>query len=452
MEITQSPPAAATKVESPRLLKIGTFHLGSALSDILISGIWNRILIADMGLSAALVALLSALRYLIAPLTVWSGHRSDTKTFLGKRRLPYIYLGRLLTWLSLPLLPLSIMQFAKPDGAAIGWALSPFIFLLYGIGTLISGSPFLALVRESVPETRQSLAVIVVQTFLLAGFALAPILYSLLMPDYTLEAFWRVVWVGMGGAGFLWFVSVWGEERTRRASASPATDERPFPLGALMRQAWGQQNTRLFFGVLALGSIALFAQDAVLEPFGAELFGLSIGETTRFNSYYGTGLLLAMVVGGLTTRRWLPQQYTRITLIGLVAVAASLLALIGTAMVGEARWLIPVLFLFGVASGIYTFGGISLMMAMTDEHYAGAYLGIWSMAQFVFRGVGIALGGFLLTVGKSWWAMPRLGYTMVFALEAGAALAAALLLWRVSRIGYLFTPSERPSRGTMMVE
>ena len=441
--MSQSDNESSPRFSTPRVLKLGSFHLGSAMSDILVSGIWNRILIADLGLTAALVGLLSALRYLIAPLTIWIGHRSDTQTFLGRRRVSYIYLGRLVTWLSLPLLPVVILELSRDGSSLMGWGLALGIFLLYGIGTLISGSPFLALVRDSVPPDRQSTAIIIVQTFLLAGFALAPILYSVLMPEYTLDAFWRVVIVGMVGAALAWTLSVWGEERQRPRSPQAASppDE---PFLPLLKRATRQPNTRLFFGVLALGSIALFAQDAVLEPFGADIFGLSIGETTRFNSYYGTGLLLAMVAGGVATRRWVPHQYTGITIVGLIATAATLLLLAAAGALHQERWLIPALFLFGVASGTYTFGGVSLMMAMTDDRHAGAYLGLWSMAQFVFRGVGVALGGLVLTVGKEWLDLPVAGYGAVFVLEALAALGAALLLWRVSRLGYLFTPESAP--------
>src|SRR5689334_22292282 len=90
-----------------RTLKIGTFHIGSSFTDILGSAVWNRILISELGVPSTPVALLSALRYLLAPLSIWAGYRSDTRPIFGMRRLPYIWLGRAFMLVSLPLLPVA---------------------------------------------------------------------------------------------------------------------------------------------------------------------------------------------------------------------------------------------------------------------------------------------------------------------------------------------------------
>ena len=74
-----------------RSLKLGTFHIGSSLTDLLTSAVWNRILIVDLGVAAWPVALLTALRYLLAPLTLWAGHQSDSRPLFGSRRVAYIW-------------------------------------------------------------------------------------------------------------------------------------------------------------------------------------------------------------------------------------------------------------------------------------------------------------------------------------------------------------------------
>ncbi|MGB0389070.1 MAG: BCD family MFS transporter [Ardenticatenaceae bacterium] len=444
-----------------RTLKLGSFHIGSAFTDILVSGVWNRILISNLGVSATPVAFLAALRYFIAPLTIWIGHRSDTTALLGYRRLSYIYLGRLLTWLSLPLLPLVIFELATDQSSLVGWGLALVIFLLYGLGTLISGAPFLALVRESAPPAKQGLAIVMVQTVLLFGFAVVPISYAILMKEYTPAGFWRLVGLAMLGAALTWLFSVWGEERRnidtpRSKSAAKAqippteglTKEHtsvasPDFMG-MMRTILAQPNTRTFFFLLSFGAIALFAQDAILEPFGGDLFGLDVGTTTRFNAYYGTGVLLAMIIGSILTRRWLPQQYTGVTAVGLLGIIVSLGMLVVAALAHIEALLVPTLFAFGITSGIYTVGGLNLMIAMTDEEQAGTYLGLWTMAQLVFRGVGISLGGLVLDVGSALTGWQAFGYAAVFAIEMLAALIALILLIRLKRLGYLYTPHATP--------
>lgn len=426
-----------------RTLKLGSFHIGSAFADILVTGVWNRILITDLAISATPVAFLAALRYLIAPLAIWIGHRSDTQTLFGTRRLAYIYLGRLLLWLSLPLLPLVVLELARDRSSPFGWGLALVIFLLYGLGTLISGSPFLALVRESAPPAKQGQAVVIVQTVLLSGFAVVPIVYAIAMPDYTPAAFWRLVGIALVGCAVTWLFSIWGEERAA-PSAERAPTEPPIPFREMVRAMLARANARDFFWVLSAGSIALFAQDAILEPFGGDLFGLSVGETTRFNAYYGVGVLLAMIVGSALTRHWLPQRFTGVTAVGLVFAAASLGLLAAAALGRNVALVTPALFLFGIGSGIYTVGGLSLMIAMTDDRHAGAYLGLWSMAQLVFRGVGIALGGFILDTVRNLSGSPEWGYAVVFLMEIVAAAVALAFLARVARIGYLHTPRLLP--------
>ncbi len=78
-----------------RNLKIGLFHLGSSLADVLGSGVWNRIMIEELGKAATPVGFLLALRYFMTPLAAWAGERSDYTYLWGYRRLPGVFSGRL---------------------------------------------------------------------------------------------------------------------------------------------------------------------------------------------------------------------------------------------------------------------------------------------------------------------------------------------------------------------
>ena len=87
-----------------RAARLGSFQIGSAMGDILVTSIWNRVMIANFGIPAAPVSFLIAMRYLVAPISLWAGFLSDTKPFLGYRRTSYIWLGRILMIISLPFL------------------------------------------------------------------------------------------------------------------------------------------------------------------------------------------------------------------------------------------------------------------------------------------------------------------------------------------------------------
>ncbi|HMQ31008.1 MAG TPA: BCD family MFS transporter [Chloroflexaceae bacterium] len=419
----------------PRTMKIGTFHIGSSFVDLLTSGVLNRVLISDLGLAATPVAFLSALRYLLAPLSIWAGYRSDTRPIFGFHRLPYIWAGRLPMVLSLPLLPVVTALLAGDPASPLGWGLAALAFLVYGVGTLISGSTYLALVRDSAPPAKRGQALSIVQIFLVVSFPVAGLVYGRLMPVYDQAAFWRMTLAGMAVAAFFFVASLFGEERRgqRVVADSPAEQ---IPFAALLREMWSDRRTRLFFLFLALGATSAFAQDAVLEPFGGQVFGLDAGATTRFNAYWGAGVVVSLLGTVFFTRGRQAHEQTGTTVVGLLLTGLPL-ALLGVVSLAEAEaLLVPVLFLFGLGFGIYTVGAVSLLMAMTADHRAGAYLGLWTVAQLLFRGVGVFLGGFVRDVAYLASGSFPVAYASVFLLEAVGLAVCAVLIVRVDVPGF----------------
>ena len=426
-----SPSTAEPPFRVARALKLGSFHIGSSLSDLLTSAVWNRVLIADLGVAAWPVALLSALRYLLTPLVLWAGHRSDTRPILGSYRVAYIWLGRLLMLLSLPLLPPSLVLLGADAASPLGWGMALASFLLYGVGTLISGAPFLALVHDSAPYARRGQAVGIVQIMLVVSFAFIPIVYARLMPTYTAEDFARLVWIGMAGAALFWVWSVWGEERPRDAATDQMVKPPALSLRATLSTLWADVSARRYAIFLATSAFFAFMQDAMLEPFGGDVFGLAAGETTRFNAYWGTGVLLAMLATLALTRRRRPDQQVATTAWGLIGLGLALLALGVASWLRLERLLVPVLFLFGIGFGVFTVGGVSLLMAVNVEGQAGSYLALWSAIQLVARGAGIAMGGIVRDVGMALSGEAHLAYALLFAIEALGVLASVWLLARV---------------------
>jgi len=425
-------------------MKIGTFHIGSSFVDLLTSGVLNRVLISDVGLAATPVALLSALRYLLAPLSIWAGYRSDTTPIFGMRRLPYIWLGRLPMVLSLPLLPLATVILAADQRSVLGWLLVTVAFLIYGVGTLLSGSTFLALVRDSAPPARRGQALSIVQIFLVVSFPVAGVVYGLLMPVYDPATFWRITLIGMGLAAAFFCFALLGEERPGQPAVVDAPADQ-LPFRDLLREMWADRHTRRFFLFLALGAISAFAQDAVLEPFGADVFGLAAGETTRFNAYWGVGVLISLVATVVATRRRQAAEMSGVTMAGLALTAAPLAMLGGVSLGAAQSLLIPVLFCFGLGFGVYTVGAVSLLMAMTADRRAGAYLGLWTVAQLLFRGVGIFLGGALRDIGLRLSGSAQVAYAAVFLLEAVGLLVCVWLVLRVDVPGFARRAAPAPA-------
>lgn len=436
-----------------RSFKIGSFHIGSSITDVLLSGIWNRVMITDLGVAAWPVSLLLAARYLLAPLAIWAGHESDTHPLLGSRRTAYIWLGRLMMLIALPLLPLSVGLIAKAD-AAPGWLLAVISLLLYGTGTAISGAPYLALVHDSAPYERRGQAVSIVQFMLVVSFAFVPVIFARLMPDYDQALFWRLVLVGMAGAAVFWVVSVLGEERRARRIGTtpvmPAAGAKGLPLRATLADIWSHQSSRRYALFLAVSAFFAFMQDAVLEPFGGDVFGLAVGETTRFNAYWGLGVLVSMIATYALTRKRRPDQQVSAAAWGLLLLSLPVFLLSLAAFRQSLALVVPALFLFGLGFGVFTVGGVSLLMAVNRAEKAASYLALWSVIQLVARGLGIGAGGLLRDAVNSLTGQLPVAYGVVFAVEAAGLLLCVWLLLRVDVRGFAASHNPHPAADSIL--
>jgi MFS transporter, BCD family, chlorophyll transporter len=385
------------------------------------------------------VGLLIALRYLISPLSLWAGHLSDTHPLLGYRRTTYIWLGRSMMVLSLPLLGFSLMRLGEDTSDWFGWLLALASSLMYGMGTLASGSPYLALVRDSAPREKQGLAISTVETVLIIFFAISGITFSFWMEVYTERIFWEMVVATMGIGGFFWFFSIWGAERriTRQETDGVKVVTPSLPFRQVINKIWGDRRTRYFFYFLALATMSAWAKDAILEPFGGELLDLPISRTTRFNSYWQAATVITLVGSGFLWRKRPPEKQSIIARSGLGVMAAGMLLLGGTAVMGEPRLVEVSLLVFGAGFGVFTFGGLSLMAVMTSDKEAGAYLGLWSISVLLFKGLGTFLGGLLRDVLVLGLGAPlAIGYGAIFVLQAMGLLGGLWILSQIDVVGF----------------
>ncbi|MCC6298342.1 MAG: BCD family MFS transporter [Anaerolineales bacterium] len=418
-----------------RLLRLSTFQVGSALGDILVTSVWNRIMINELGMNAAPVGLLIALRYLLAPLSLLAGYWSDTRPWLGFHRTPYIWSGRLLIVLSYPLLPLSLSRFAANHSDIGGWLIAILCFLMYGTGTLLSGGNFLALVRDSVPKQRQGFAIGVIETALILMFPIAAISLGRAMREFSLEAFWSVSLTVMAISAFFWFFAIAGIER-RFYNPRAGNKESALQFGVALRKIWSDVDTRRFFIFLALATLAAWAQEAILEPFGAQALGQDIEQTTRYSAYWQTATVIFLIACAVRFRKRPAEQNVRVTKIGLGVMTAGMFLLALAAFGAQLRLLQISLFVFGAGFGLYTFGAFSLLIAMSSDAEAGMYLGLWTICVLLSRGIGIALGGIFRDLILSLTGTATVTYGIIFLLEAAGLALSIYFLARVDVIGF----------------
>ena len=224
-------------------LKIGLFHLGSGMADVLATGVWNRIMVADLGYGATIVGLLTGMRYFLAPLGVWAGRYSDTHTVGGFRRLFWIWLGRAMMTLSTVSLGYATAEMlrlaqreVREQAPFVLWLILLLSFLLFSLGNALSGSTFLALIHDRAAPEQRGRAVGLVWTMLLLGFTVGGVFFSLMLPHeeglgeiaFSARSLQNLFLVTAVILGLLWFFSLLGEEtrnRTHRPGVTSRSDQ-----------------------------------------------------------------------------------------------------------------------------------------------------------------------------------------------------------------------------------
>ncbi len=437
-----------------RNLKISLFHLGSGMADVMATGIWNRIMISDLGFSATPIGLLVSLRYFLAPLGVWAGRMSDRHAIGGYRRLSWIWSGRLMMVISLLLLGTSTANLARgAEATPLVWIMITTALLLFSLGNALSGSTFLALVYDRSPEHQRGRVVGVVWTFLLLGFTIGGILFGVMLPSSertpdhqmtfspdTLQNLFIASALILGG---LWFFSLLGEERRSKGAAIHQSEaEYSTTIRADLRLVWQNRQTRFFFWFLALSMLFAFAQDLILEPFAADVFNMDAAHTTRFAAYWGSMAILGTVVFLWLSRRYKRLTNTAMSYIG-VAVLILTFVVFGISALAQIRPLVtPGLILLGFGLGLWNVGTLGLMMDMSPNGRAGTFLGFWTLTVTLARGIGVSGGGIVRDLVLRTTGNLSLSYGAVFIAEV---IGLSISLWMLSRVNVNeFKESEKP--------
>jgi BCD family chlorophyll transporter-like MFS transporter len=173
---------------------------------------------------------------------------------------------------------------------------------------------------------------------------------------------------------------------------------------------------------------AILGQDVLLEPFGAEAFGMTVTQTTRITSIWGTFVLIALLIaGGLEGRlskRTLAQTGNLVALAGFIVIVCS----------GFTRSLAVFyvgIILLGMGTGLSTVANLSLMFDLTVEGSVGLYIGAWGFSNALSRLVGSLLGGVVRDGVTQATGQVLGGYLVVFIIEASMLAAAAVMLARI---------------------
>ncbi|OBX20604.1 protein pucC [Erythrobacter sp. QSSC1-22B] len=432
---TWLPFADAASVELPlgRLLRLALFQVSVGMTMVLLSGTLNRVMIVEMQIPAWLVASLIALPLLVAPFRAAIGHRSDThRSVLGWRRVPFIWLGTMMQFGGLAIMPFALLLMGRPETFTVGLGASALAFLLAGGGMHTTQTAGLALATDLAPEDKRPRAVALLYVMLLVGMMLASLVIGTRLADFTPTLLVGVIQGGAVLALLLNIVALWKQEPRCAAVAAPQAERVPF--AEVWREFTARRDARRLLLAIGLGAGAFAMQDALLEPYGGEVLGLSVGATTALTGAWALGAL-----GGfaLTARR-LDQGADPLRIAGfgvVTGIAAFMLVLFAAPLA------LPLMLALGAGGigfgvGMFSVGTLVAAMALAKTKSSGLALGAWGAVQASCAGFAIAFGGVLRDVIASFAAADGLadrasGYATVYIIEI------ALLLLTLAVIGPL---------------
>ena len=183
-------------------------------------------------------------------------------------------------------------------------------------------------------------------------------------------------------------------------------------------------------------------QDILLEPYGGQVFGLSVSGTT-----FLTALLAAGTLGGFGLAARMLGRGSDPHLLGALGLFAGIPAVATLVFAGALHSL--GLFAAGTAAmgfagGLFAVGTLSAAMALGGDIRNGLALGLWGAVQATAAGLAIAAGGALRDLVDSFAAAGTLGpalaeassgYGVVYHVEiallfAGLAVIGPLVRFR----------------------
>ena len=456
-DYSQIPRSPKRQVGMLTIFRLGLFNMALGLMAVLTLAVLNRVMISELGIPATITAGVLAIAQFVAPARVWFGQLSDSKPLFGRYRTGYIRLGAVIFSIAVFLAVQAVWQLGAIvrangewlwDLQTIGWAgILALIMIIYGLAVSSSSTPFTALLVDISEEENRSKLVAIVWSMLMVGIVIGGISGSILLkkinpggieagqiPLENLQApinaiFAIVPFVVVA----LTLIATWGVEKkysrfSDRNNSSQREDS--ITLGESLRVLTTSRQTGIFFSFLCLITISLFMQEAVLEPYGGEVFGMSIAETTKLNANWGIGILIGYSLTGFLIVPRLGKKLT--TKLGCLFVAVSFGLIILSGFTQEENILKLAVVLFGTTAGMATIGSISLMLDFTLAETAGTFIGAWGLAQAMSRAFATLIGGAILDLARAIFTIPFLAYSSVFALQAIGMVVAVVILNRIN--------------------
>ncbi len=410
--------AATPELPLGRLLRLSLFQVSVGMALVLLVGTLNRVMIVELGVPASLVAVMIALPVLYAPFRALVGFRSDNhRSALGWKRVPFIWMGTLVQFGGLAIMPFAVLVLSGGGNAAqwpawVGQLGAGLAFLLVGAGLHTTQTAGLALTTDLAPEAAQPRVVGLMYVMLLLGTIVSAVVFGLALRDFSPGRLVQVIQGAAVATLVLNAISLWKQEPRHRQPARPVAREPDFR--AAWRHLMQGPSARRRLACIGVGTLAFAMQDVLLEPYGGQVLGMTVAQTTWLTATLAAGGLIGFALASVVLGRG--RDALRLAALGAaLGLPAFLLVALAAPLVSVPMFVAGV-FLIGLAGGLFSHGTLTATMNSAPRDQIGLALGAWGAVQATAAGVAVALGG-LLADAVSAVAGHASGYGAVYLLE-----------------------------------
>ena len=423
------------------LVRLAFFQMGFGIMLGFVQDILNRVMIKELHLPATVALGLISLKELLAIMgvKVWAGNLSDRFSIFGYRRTPYVLLGLFSCVISFVLSPMAAYQVHMASGSFSEILLSALtdiglwelcvIFLIFGFGLQVATTGYYSLIADMFDEKDIGKIAGASWTLMVLTAIISNWTIGSYLKVFTPERLMQVAEVGALIALAVGVLAVVGVEE-RNAETGPAKEKHGITFAKSVQLLSSSPKTLQFALYIFISIFALFANEVVMDPFGAEVFHMPVSQTTKLfkPTMGGTQLIFMLLTGFMLSR----IGFKTGAYIGNVFGAVGFGMIIVSGFMFDLSLLRVSLVVTGVGLGMASVSNISMMMNMTAGR-SGIYMGLWGTAQSLAIFIGHSGAGIIRDVVFSTTGNHMMAYAAIFVLEIVAFTASSLVLPHISK-------------------
>jgi MFS transporter, BCD family, chlorophyll transporter len=401
------------------IFRLGAVQAAIGAMVMLSTSLLNRVMVVEYAMAAAIPAGLVAWHYAVQLSRPLWGHGSDK----GRRRTPWIIAGMAVLGLGVVL---------AVQGVIVGsLALSVLAFTLIGGGVGAAGTSLLALLATQTRPDQRAAAAAITWIMMIVGIIITAGVAGSLLAPFSAARMVAVTSGVVGAAFVVAVIAVWGVEQGRvEAPARAAVDFR-----SAVTEMLADSEARRFTGFVFLSMLAYSMQDMILEPFAGLMFAMTPAESTKLSGVQHMGVLVGMLLVGVGGRAFAKDAggLRNWTVGGCIGSALALVGLATAARVAPDWPVAANVALLGFSNGVFAVSAIGAMMALAGaggEAREGIRMGVWGASQAIAFGLGGLIGAVGVDAGRRMMGADGPAFALIFGIEAGLFLLAALVALR----------------------